>query len=974
MARGIPYSPFAIRHSPFAHPDATACVFLVALAVAFPWQLSLLGQLPSSIDFILQYYPNLAFLGSNLKAGELPLWNSHVFSGTPYLADPQSAVLYLVNWPFLRLLDTATAARAIVVAHYAMAAVGDYVYLRVVRLSPGPALLGAALFGLSEYTITQVAGIPLLINLAWIPVVLLLVELSLQRRSFGYALAAAGAMAMQLFNGWPHGLYITGFALLATFLWHAVSSVRERGGLQAVFRPILLMATMAAAWLGLGAALLLPALEFAGQSNYLMDRGLEQAGGEGNVTVLALLGVGGSEGHGAYITALGLLLVLVGALHGRDRRRVILYLLLGGFALLAAFGTKAPLYAILYRWVPGFQAFHTPGRFMVLYLLSASALAGFGAETLLRGIGRRKLLSVAGVGLVLLAPFYYTMSRMFAPAALGLLANNLIHWGEGPYLRPDSAEHIFGSIVVAALFFLALVSRRLSGRAAFSFALVVLLADLFLMRGLSPQYFATPPDFFRASAPALQDTGSDGQGDFRSMGYARNGTLHFLSDFPHNLVPDLSPPNLAMVYGREDVQGYNPLQLRRYAAYVAAINGGPQDYHWALVYNFQSPLLDLLNLRYVALRGDDSRLRNVTIATGLNLEGDGRSLTVRPHPVRATGLQVQSYLGNSQAMKDGQVAARLRVTDTSGGVWSFDLRAGIETAEWAYDRPDVRAQVQHSRAKISMTWNLPSPVHTYVADLTFPRPVDIAEVTLERVQPDIFIVVPEVAAVPERPLQRYEQVATGVTGTKLFRNNLALPRALLVPAAEVVQDPAQALERIQSDSFDPRREVVLEDTLGAQASRLPLGAQASPLPLGAPPSRRPGRQDAGAPGGGASGGGADTDIASQSRIGDVAILAHTNNTVRLRVNALSPGFLLLNEISYPGWNAYIDGQRSTVWRANYLFRAVQVSPGVHEVEFRFEPDSFRLGLALSLTALALLLVIAATHLVKTRRKRKENTR
>ena len=115
----------------------------------------------------------------------MPLWNPHVFAGTPYLADPQSAVLYLPNWPFLLLLDTADAARAIVLAHYALAAIGAYLYLRTVRLGPAGALVGAVCFGLSEYTITQVAGIPLLVNLAWIPVILLLVERTLQRGSPG---------------------------------------------------------------------------------------------------------------------------------------------------------------------------------------------------------------------------------------------------------------------------------------------------------------------------------------------------------------------------------------------------------------------------------------------------------------------------------------------------------------------------------------------------------------------------------------------------------------------------------------------------------------------------------------------------------------------------------------------------------------------------------------------------------------------
>jgi hypothetical protein len=50
-----------------------------------------------------------------------------------------------------------------------------------------------------------------------------------------------------------------------------------------------------------------------------------------------------------------------------------------------------------------------------------------------------------------------------------------------------------------------------------------------------------------------------------------------------------------------DIQGYNPLQLARYAEFVTALNGESQNYHRAylLPTGVQSPLLDLLGVRYV---------------------------------------------------------------------------------------------------------------------------------------------------------------------------------------------------------------------------------------------------------------------------------------------------------------------------------------------------------------------------------------
>ena len=72
--------------------------------------------------------------------------------------------------------------------------------------------------------------------------------------------------------------------------------------------------------------------------------------------------------------------------------------------------------------------------------------------------------------------------------------------------------------------------------------------------------------------------------------------------------------------GLYDIQGYNPLHLARYDELITALNGESQDYHTAFLLpsGVDSPLLDLLDLRYVVL--DASLLSGrddvVALATG----------------------------------------------------------------------------------------------------------------------------------------------------------------------------------------------------------------------------------------------------------------------------------------------------------------------------------------------------------------------
>jgi hypothetical protein len=72
----------------------------------------------------------------------------------------------------------------------------------------------------------------------------------------------------------------------------------------------------------------------------------------------------------------------------------------------------------------------------------------------------------------------------------------------------------------------------------------------------------------------------------------------------------------------EEIQGYNPVQLRRYAEFITAVNGEPMDYHYLYVTaaGTASPLLDLLNLRYVVIDASlpPNREDVVALTTGRN--------------------------------------------------------------------------------------------------------------------------------------------------------------------------------------------------------------------------------------------------------------------------------------------------------------------------------------------------------------------
>ncbi|HET7011932.1 MAG TPA: YfhO family protein, partial [Anaerolineales bacterium] len=81
------------------------------------------------------------------------------------------------------------------------------------------------------------------------------------------------------------------------------------------------------------------------------------------------------------------------------------------------------------------------------------------------------------------------------------------------------------------------------------------------------------------------------------------------------------------------------------------------------------------------------------------------------------------------------------------------------------------------------------------------------------------------------------------------------------------------------------------------------------------------------------------------------------NLVRVRASAPDGGWLLLSDSWYPGWIATVDGQDTTIHRADGLFRAVWTPPGEHEILFAYRPPIFGLAILLSGVAWALVLAL-----------------
>ncbi len=163
---------------------------------------------------------------------------------------------------------------------------------------------------------------------------------------------------------------------------------------------------------------------------------------------------------------------------------------------------------------------------------------------------------------------------------------------------------------------------------------------------------------------------------------------------------------------------------------------------------------------------------------------------------------------------------------------------------------------------------------------------------------------------------------------KVYRNQIAMPRAWFVPAVKPVADDKTALAAVMDSTWNP------------QASAIVTAAPAGALPATLGP-------------------------------GEAAVTRYDVNEVELTATAPQGGFLVISEAWYPDWKATIDGKAVEMVQTDFMLRGMAVPPGAHTIRMTFAAASFHTGKALSLAGglISLALFLTPLGLGWWRRKR-----
>ena len=587
--------------------DGLALLAIAAVTAVAAGQL-LYGGILIGQDSATQFYPWYDFLGERLRAGEIPGWNPYQFAGAPFAADPQSGWTYLPAMLLFAALPLPLAVPAFLVLHLALAGFATYTLARLLRIGVGGALVAALAYELSGPVLGRSVCCPAAFEVStWAPVALLGAELAIRqpdwaRRAVGWAvagLAVSQGLAAWLGQGAYYLLLMLGAFIAYRTLFVPPDPARRM--LSRVVDAALHGGAILAVGFGLAAAGMLPRLEYIGRSSV--------AGGEYQGESAWAAEIGGVtpgmvldrfvDPNLHYPGTAVAILAIIALWLARGWFATKFFAIFGICALVLATPWTTPLHTLFYALLPRFEELHKhwPERVAVVGYIAFALLAGAAVDAIRRErLPPGRMLTVAG------APIAGVMTLLVFGAETALLAIGVI---------------VIGVALIAAV---GVFGNRSAGWAVPALLAGVVAVDLLIgFRGIAAQapyggfhrvelatYYAPGGAVAFLREQAAAEPGRYIGFDQGQRAIADGQTVLYRYQFASPETGALLVNNRGTLHGLEDAQGYNPVQPRRFVEYLTALNGHAQEYHDANVYpgGVTSPLLDLLNIRYVVVPSD----------------------------------------------------------------------------------------------------------------------------------------------------------------------------------------------------------------------------------------------------------------------------------------------------------------------------------------------------------------------------------
>lgn len=374
-------------------------------------------------DLLNLTIPLKQFLQNNLHQGEFPLWNPYIGNGIPQLAESQTGALQPINIILFGLLPMDFAFNLSYIIIFATTFFSTYFYLKTIKCSNFSSTVSALAFTFSAIFIVHLTHFNLIQSLSFFPLMLFIVEKSLQTKRKRILLFSSVVFSLSFLSGFfQTTLYTIVFLFLYIFFRFAFGQKFKTGEFFAFIFTFIFSLFLG---LLLSAAQLLPSIEYLNISSKIKsDRGMFSELQRFPYVVKNFLEFlnpyingdprlgtyppfGNNWGifweNAGYFGIASLFFSFLGLMAWRKNRFVRLFFIIALILIVLILGKNSPAF-VLFEFPP-LSLFRVPARFLVFLTFSLVVLCAIGISKFEGKFKRRKHLLIFISTIILAAVF-----------------------------------------------------------------------------------------------------------------------------------------------------------------------------------------------------------------------------------------------------------------------------------------------------------------------------------------------------------------------------------------------------------------------------------------------------------------------------------------------------------------------------------------------------------------------------------------
>ena len=752
-------------------------------------------------DFV-EILPLRDYFYQHLRGGAWTFWDTHFATGLPFISnDPWSFYpidllvgLFAVSFNISRL-------EIISVLHYWLAGIFTYYFQRQNALSRPASFVSAQCFILSGFLLSHSHHPNIIHAFIWLPGILLFLDRAIRNRNPRYALLSGIFLSFSLLGGHPQFFYYIVLFLAVYYFFWIYERVQAGESLRRITVYFILIFATAA---GLAAIQWLPLLASPSAIREHLGYDWKVQDSFPLVHLVAFLipkvspwtGPALSEQF-SYIGVLPLILGLWTAIRSATGRPRFFGLALVFFFLLAL-GGQTPFYKYFYDLLPGFHIFRIPARFNGLLCFLLAILAGYGldlfvgdprgkwAKGLVRGVRIMLLLSLTGALLIYGA--WFLLYALSSP-------NSTLSLDKWDQLTSGFTLYL---LILGAAFLILARARERQPRVLWLILLISL--DLMLVgknfgTALGPHVSDQDPARIPELSKKLIAEVKQDRSLYRILSQEKL--------IPAGLTYDAGLSDV----GLDSMPGFGPAMLSK--EFMAVTDLFTRNPDW----------LDLLNVKYILTPNFQFPDQWGSVYLDPLV---GRKTIVLEKPLDIQRIDVQSHLGNSAGIEQGQPVLRLGFLSESGAGSSVELRAGVDTSEWSIDNPEM--PFRHKKAAVHSSWEVPGAKYQGHSFAAFKSGLSLSRITrlsIEYIHPQGSIEIGRLQ-LNQQPIDQFRRKRFEKINAYTYRNNYCLPRVFTVAPASVL--PNDLIFSKEMARLDPRDYLLMDEPRKGGRLFLPPGS------------------------------------------------------------------------------------------------------------------------------------------------------